>query len=456
MNLATVYEEQGQLAKAEATYLQAIAQWREADRPGEQALAFSHLARAQYNLARLLLNQGVRSRAESAVRAALEYDQKSEGILDLCRTVELYDMIEMELAGRRTDSAVEEMAGVGAALKQLAHRGSLFEMKEAARVARRRRRISGSCAVAGIAVVAVLQDSGGIVCLGAGERDDGIPAVSAAEGSSWTLAAADSRGEAANGVGGSCVRRNAHGVPKLAVVRAGGGADERMPLFGGVFTHPEIPQFSVPARLLPSSHSPFPPSLPPNRPPNPIPISLHRISLQSRHALLQVLLPSLQVETPRTSPANRRGGGTDGNSRGNRCFVATRASPASRSGRTAITKRAEVSFPPSNRGNDGDFGAWSKKTPFPPTTPAEPTPEERGGIPEVEPISAPLPKPSSVPSQQDAHEMEVRVCAVLAGNEQEYREFLPQEQARNREYLNTLLVSRIRRDFVISCSSINA
>ena len=46
-------------------------------------------------------------------------------------------MIEMELAGRRTDSAVEEMAGVGAALKQLAHRGSLFEMKEAARVARR-------------------------------------------------------------------------------------------------------------------------------------------------------------------------------------------------------------------------------------------------------------------------------------------------------------------------------
>ena len=39
MNLATVYEEQGQLAKAEATYLQAIAQWREADRPGEQALA---------------------------------------------------------------------------------------------------------------------------------------------------------------------------------------------------------------------------------------------------------------------------------------------------------------------------------------------------------------------------------------------------------------------------------
>ena len=41
--------------------------------------------------------------------------------------------------------------------------------------------------------------------------------------------------------------------------------------------------------------------------------------------------------------------------------------------------------------------------------------------------------------------MEVRVCAVLAGNEQEYR-----------EYLNTLLVSRIRRDFVISCSSINA
>ena len=87
MNLATVYEEQGQLAKAEATYLQAIAQWREADRPGEQALAFSHLARAQYNLARLLLNQGVRSRAESAVRAALEYDQKSEGILDLCRTV---------------------------------------------------------------------------------------------------------------------------------------------------------------------------------------------------------------------------------------------------------------------------------------------------------------------------------------------------------------------------------
>lgn len=74
----------------------------------------------------------------------------------------------------------------------------------------------------------------------------------------------------------------------------------------------------------------------------------------------------------------------------------------------------------------------------------------------MEPISAPLPKPSSVPSQQDAHEMEVRVCAVLAGNEQEYREFLPQEQARNREYLNTLLVSRIRRDFVISCSSINA
>ena len=93
---------------------------------------------------------------------------------------------------------------------------------------------------------------------------------------------------------------------------------------------------------------------------------------------------------------------------------------------------------------------------IPPTTPAEPTPEERGGIPEVEPISAPLPKPSSVPSQQDAHEMEVRVCAVLAGNEQEYREFLPQEHARNREYLNTLLVSRIRRDFVISCSSINA
>lgn len=456
MNLATVYEEQGQLAKAEATYLQAIAQWREADRPGEQALAFSHLARAQYNLARLLLNQGVRSRAESAVRAALEYDQKSEGILDLCRTVELYDMIEMELAGRRTDSAVEEMAGVGAALKQLAHRGSLFEMKEAARVARRLQKdlrqlrqwrelrsslssktLEELCAWVQESVMTefppflLLKEAVGLLLqrIPAGKQRMELAGVvydvTPAEFRNWLLFV------------------QVAALTKECLFSEVFSLIQKYPSFlslRGCF--PPLTPLSLLHSLQTAlqTRSQFPSTASPSNLDTPYSKSSF---LLFKSKLRELLPPTDEEEEPTKLPRQQV-------LRGDSRFsgISKRSNRDYEEGGSFVP-----SFQPRKRRR---LRRVVEEDAIPPTTPAEPTPEERGGIPEVEPISAPLPKPSSVPSQQDAHEMEVRVCAVLAGNEQEYREFLPQEQARNREYLNTLLVSRIRRDFVISCSSINA
>ena len=145
VNLATVYEEKGQLAKAESTYQQAIAQWSLPREASEQSFAYAHYARAQYNLARLLFHQGVRTMAEKAVKTALEYDQKSECVLDLCRTVELFCMIEVEMAARKLSPTLpREMAEIGTILKRMARRASGFGIRE---LLQTQRFVKQNCAV---------------------------------------------------------------------------------------------------------------------------------------------------------------------------------------------------------------------------------------------------------------------------------------------------------------------
>lgn len=462
VNLATVYEEQGQLGKAEATYQQAISQWREASRPAEQTLAFSHMARAQYNLARLLLNQGVRSRAETAVRAAMAYDKKSEGMLDLCRTVQLYDMIEMELAGRRADAAAEEeMAGICAALKQMAHRGSLFEMKEAARVAyrleadlqllRKWREIRSSlqskpleelCSwvqenlMAEFPPFPLLKEAVSLLLqkIPAGKQRVELAGVvydvTPAEFRNWLLFV------------------QVAALTKECLFSEVFSLIEKYPNFLSLRScFPPLTPLSLLHSLQTTlqTRSQFPSTASPSNLDTPY----SKSSFLLFKSKLSELLPPTAEDEERTEFPRQHV------LRGDSRF-------------SAISKRSNhdyeeggsfiPSFQPRKRRRlrhvvEEDLIQTAK--------PTEPRHEEgRKESPETGPISSSIPEPSSmpssmpssipssIPSQQDAHEMEIRVCAVLAGNEQEYKEFLPLEQARNRDYLNTMLCSRIRRDFV--------
>ena len=138
VNYALVQEEQHQIDKAEITFKKAISSWKEPSTllsQSNQYLAFSHIARAWYNLARVHISQGLISYALKDCSQAYSYDIKSHHRIDLCRTIQLYASLLMEVLARdmeskvslHCDSILHEMIEV---LKQIQKGCSLSESNE--------------------------------------------------------------------------------------------------------------------------------------------------------------------------------------------------------------------------------------------------------------------------------------------------------------------------------------
>ena len=109
VNYALVQEEQHQVDKAEITFKKAISSWKEPSSllsQSNQYLAFSHIARAWYNLARVHISQGLVSYALKDCSQAYSYDLKSHHRIDLCRTIQLYASLLMEVLARDMESKV--------------------------------------------------------------------------------------------------------------------------------------------------------------------------------------------------------------------------------------------------------------------------------------------------------------------------------------------------------------
>lgn len=109
VNFALVQEEQKQIDKAEGTFKKAISSWKEPSTllsQSNQNLSFSHIARAWYNLARVHVNQGLLSYALKDCSQAYYYDSKSHHKLDLCKTIQLYASLLMEVLSRDIESKV--------------------------------------------------------------------------------------------------------------------------------------------------------------------------------------------------------------------------------------------------------------------------------------------------------------------------------------------------------------
>lgn len=137
VNLATAQEEQGQTEKAEMTYKKAITSWKEptSTTHNNHAVAHAHIARAWFNLARYHINQGFLSLALKDCEKAYHYDCKSNHLMDLCRTIQLYVSLLMEVVVRDVEASVDvhvqaRLNEFLVCLQEKSAGGSLHEIKE--------------------------------------------------------------------------------------------------------------------------------------------------------------------------------------------------------------------------------------------------------------------------------------------------------------------------------------
>lgn len=477
VNLATVYEEKGQLAKAESTYQQAIAQWSLPREASEQSFAYAHYARAQYNLARLLFHQGVRTMAEKAVKTALEYDQKSECVLDLCRTVELFCMIEVEMAARKLSPTLpREMAEIGTILKRMARRASGFGIRE---LLQTQRFVKQNCAVVeawtrldaewsskSVPELCRIVDSElsketppffllkKIVARLVEHAWEGVERVELA-GTVYNVTPADFKNWLLF-VQIAALTKECQFSEIFALI-------QKYP--GFLSLRSCLPSFT-PLSLLHAlnaaiqEHAHFPSTASSSLFDTPF----SKSSFLVFKSKLRELLPAQQDSSDDDEiPAVARQKVLRGDSRLSGVLKRSNQDYADGGNRIAeFQPRKRRRF--HRRQEDGDGGKEVSSR----QVEAEVRPsvsfveeeyptrvtevETHSPVPERVPISerAPLSE-TTPPSNQDT--IEVSICAILAGMEQEYKELLSPTDARNRDFLVNLLTSRIRRDFVLDSHS---
>lgn len=138
VNLATAQEEKGAVNTAEMTFKKAIGSWKEPHSgmaEKDRFLSYSHIARAWYNLTRFHLHQGLMSLALKDCEQAYYYDCRSNRLMDLCRTAQLYSSLLMEVLSRDMEKQLSlhcesTLLDLINSIKEMARSSTLHEIQE--------------------------------------------------------------------------------------------------------------------------------------------------------------------------------------------------------------------------------------------------------------------------------------------------------------------------------------